>query len=255
MIVRPIQTDKILPGKRSIFDVLDHAISELEERSVVVVASKIVALCEGRVEPMSKTDKNELLKREADLYLPSNWSEYNYQFSVAHSTLIASAGIDESNSGGDYYVLWPKDPQRSVNEIRTYLAKKHDLKEVGVIISDSTCTPMRWGTVGVALRYSGFDPINSYVGKPDLFNRPFKVSKSGIATGLAASAVLVMGEGTEQTPIVVLTDLPFVKFQGHDPTLEELKNHFYMEDMGSDLFGPFLKNAPWQKGERDKPEK
>jgi F420-0:gamma-glutamyl ligase len=30
--------------------------------------------------------------------------------------MFANAGIDESNAGGDNFVLWPKDPQASVNQ-------------------------------------------------------------------------------------------------------------------------------------------
>jgi F420-0:gamma-glutamyl ligase len=182
--------------------------------------------------------------------LPSEWTKYNYYFSINKHSLTSSAGIDESNSGGNYYVLWPADPQKSANEIRAYLTSKYKLKEVGVVISDSTCMPMRRGTVGSALSYSGFAPSNSYVGKPDLFNRPFKVSRQGVATGLAASAVMSMGEGTEQTPLAVITDAPFIVFQNHNPTETELKD-FYIKGMDEDLFAPFLKSAPWQKGERD----
>jgi F420-0:gamma-glutamyl ligase len=250
MIVRPIKTELVLPGEKSIFDLLDESLPIIEEGAVVVITSKIVSLCENRVLPIDGTDKKELVKKESDWYLPSEWTKYNYYFSINKHSLTSSAGIDESNSGGNYYVLWPADPQKSANEIRAYLTTKYKLKEVGVVISDSTCMPMRRGTVGSALSYSGFAPTNSYIGKPDLFKRPFKVSRQGVATGLAASAVLVMGEGTEQTPLAIITEARFVVFQDHDPTKAEL-NDFYIEGPDEDLFAPFLKSAPWQKGERD----
>jgi len=43
-----------------------------------------------------------------------------------------------------------------------------------------------------------------------------------VADALAAAAVLLMGEGKEQTPLAVLTDLPFVTFQDHNPSPAEL---------------------------------
>jgi F420-0:gamma-glutamyl ligase len=248
MIVTPLRTELIIPNQKSIFEILDNTITGLKEKSVVVVTSKIIALCEGRVLPVEGTDKEELIVKESDFYLPSHLSKYGYHFTITQNTLISLAGIDESNSGGDYYVLWPKDSQGSANEIRAYLMKKFDLKELGVIVSDSTCMPMRHGTVGIPIGYSGFKPTNNYIGTPDLFGRNFQVSQAGVAIGLSAAAVLVMGEGTEQTPIAIIEEASFVQFQDHDPSPEELEG-FYLKNMEDDLFEPFLKNAPWQRGD------
>jgi len=56
----------------------------------------------------------------------------------------------------------------------------------------------------------------------------------------------VMGEGKEQTPLAVIEDVPFVKFQNKNPSKKELKNfHINMED---DLYGPLLKSVKWIKG-------
>lgn len=248
MIVRPIKTARVLPGQKTIFEILDESLPKLTERTVVVVTSKIIALCENRVVPIKSTDKEALVKRESDLYLPPSLSKYSFHFTIANKTLISLAGIDESNGGGNY-VLWPSNPQKTANELREYLAGKFGLKELGVIISDSTCLPMRQGTLGIPLGYSGFLALNDYIGQPDLFGRPFKVSRGGVALGLAAAAVLTMGEGTEQTPIAVIKDVPFVKFQGRNPTDKELKS-FYLESVDDDLFAPFLQSVPWQPGGR-----
>jgi dihydrofolate synthase / folylpolyglutamate synthase len=250
MKVTPIKTRKVVPGSGSLKQLLDDYITDLPEKSVVAVTSKVVAIVEGRVAPIAGTDKEELIKHESDLYLPSALSKYKYHFTITNNTLISVAGIDESNSGGDYYVLWPKDPQKTANDIRAHLSSKFKLKNLGVIITDSTCMPLRWGTLGIALSYSGFAATNSYIGKPDLFDRPFKVSQSGVAIGLAAAAVLAMGEGTEQTPLAIIEDLPFVKFQGRDPTQAELEK-FYITNYEDDLFAPFIQNVPWQKGRRE----
>ena len=64
-----------------------------------------------------------------------------------------------------------------------------------------------------------------------------------------AAAVLIMGEGTEQTPIATIEELPFIAFQDRDPTAEELKA-FYLEHMKDDLFAPFLQQMPWKRGGR-----
>lgn len=246
MKVTAIKTDKILPGSHRLFDILDKSLPQPSEESVVVIASKIVSLCEGRVVPSDKADKEKLIEQQSTYYLPSHFSKYDYHFTITQNTLISLAGIDESNGAGNY-ILWPVDSQKTANGVRKYLKQRFNLKEVGVVISDSTCIPLRWGTVGIALAYSGFNPLNNYVGKPDLFGRPFAVSQAGIASGLAATAVLVMGEGTEQTPLVVIENVPFAEFQDRDPTPKELEL-FYIAQKEDDLFAPFLNSVKWQKG-------
>lgn len=246
MIVKAIKTEKILPGGPSIFGVLDSALSELHEQNVVAITSKIISICEGRVVPVGSVDKEKLIKSQVDYYLPPTLNKHGISFSITKNTLIPMAGIDESNASGNY-ILWPVDPQKSANEIRQYLTKRFGLKKVGVIITDSSVMPLRYGTIGIVVSHSGFLAANDYRGKPDLFGRTLKVSISSIAGGLAAAAVTLMGEGTEQTPIVVLEDLPFVQFQTRNPTQKEL-NDFYIPIIKDDLFAPFLNSVKWQKG-------
>ncbi len=245
MQVTALQTDRITPGSHTLEQIVDAALPTIQEGSVIVVTSKIVSMCENSVVPVDDADKERLIIDEADQYLPSTVGKYGYHFSIKHNTLIAAAGIDESNSDGNY-ILWPKDAQATANHLREYLAAKHGLSRVGVIITDSTSIPMRRGTVGITLGHSGFLALNDYVGTPDLFGRNFAVSMAGIANGLAAAAVLVMGEGTQQTPLAVVSDVPFVTFQDRNPSDEELTMlHMSVEE---DLYGPFLQSVDWKEG-------
>lgn len=250
MVVKPVRTDKITPGSGAIFGVLDNHLGRLRERTVVAITSKIVAICEGRVVPIAEADKNELAIEESQYYLPEHMSRYGYSFTITHNTLIPVAGIDESNGDGNY-VLWPADPQKSANQIRAYLSQKARLKKIGVVITDSTAKPLHLGTEGVGIAFSGFKPMNNYVGQKDLFGREFKVSSANVVDGLASAAVMVMGEGTEQTPIALIEDVDFIEFTGKDPSESDLKELFvsHMED---DLFEPFLRQMGWRKGGRAK---
>jgi len=247
MIVTPIKTKKVIKGDE-LFSLLDDYLPNLKEKTILAVTSKVVSICEGRIIPADSVDKHELVKKESDFYLSEDLSDYGFSFTVVHNTLIPAAGIDESNGDG-HYVLWPKDPQHSANEIRAYLKKRFNLNHVGVVITDSTAIPLHWGTKGIAISYSGFLPTNDYISTKDLFGRVLMVTKSNIADSLAAAAVLTMGEGSESTPIATIEDLSLVKFQGRNPTKEELEG-FYTDHMKDDLFAPFLQNMGWQKGQR-----
>ncbi len=250
MKVTPIRTEPFHVGT-DLFQVISAVIQKLEERSIVIITSKVVSIVEGRVIPIDKNrsdkeQKDELVEKEADYFLSSSENPYGFCISVKNNTIIASAGIDESNAEGNF-VFWPKDPQTSANAIRAFLQKKYTVKEVGVVITDSHVLPLRWGTHGTSIAHSGFQALNDYRGKPDIFGRSLQVSQANVAEGLAAAAVLVMGEGNEQTPIAIVQDLPFVQFQDRDPSEDELKS--LAISLEEDLFTPILKKANWKKGQ------
>lgn len=244
MQITAIKTKKIKPGDADLFSLLDESLPVLQEGDIVTVTSKIVSLCEGSYMPIDQTDKKDLVKRQADYVLPAEHSRYGQTFTITNHTLVAVAGIDESNGSG-CYVFWPNDVQRSANEIRAHLRNKHGIKKLGIIITDSTSYPMRLGTIGIALAHSGFKALKDYVGTPDLFGRPISVSRANLAGGLSAAAVVVMGEGREQTPLALVRHAGFIDFCEQDPDEKELEGmRLQLED---DLFAPFLNSVPWQE--------
>lgn len=244
MQVKPIKTHKIISGD-TINTVLDQYLSTLEENTVVAVTSKIVGICEGRLVKAESTEqKFKLAEEEAEYYLPPEENQYGIMLSINHNLLVASAGIDASNSNG-YFSLWPKDPQKSVNQIREHLVKKHKRKHIGVILTDSKLSPLRWGVTGYAIAHSGFKALNSYIGKEDLFGRVMHAEQLNVIDSLAAASVAVMGEGAEQTPLAVITDVPMVSFQDRNPTEKELDAlKITIED---DVYAAMLRSVPWRR--------
>lgn len=245
MKVQTIKTRAVTADALSLVELFDESLQSLADGSIVVIASKVVSLCENAVVPMDRANREDLIQQEADLYLPKTLSRYGHHFSVKYNTLIASAGIDESN-GNDQYILWPRAPWDTASHIRQYLKDRFNVNNIGVIISDSTCQPLRRGTVGISIAHSGFVALKDYIGQPDIFGRPFTVSQSNKANGLAAAAVVAMGEGAEQTPIIVLSDLPFIDFEDHDPTPAQIAD--LNIPMQEDIFYPFFSAVEWQKG-------
>lgn len=245
MIVSPLKTPALRAGEQTLTTLFDTYLTQWEEHQILVVTSKIVSLCEGHVVPVDQTSKDALVEEEADWYLPAAINPHGFHISIKNHTLIASAGIDESNGDGNY-ILWPKDPQASANQIREYLCQRFGCREVGVIITDSHVMPLRWGTVGTVIAHSGFSALNSYIGTPDLFGRKLKVTQSNVAEGLAAAAVVCMGEGNESTPVAVIADVPFVHFQDRNPTKDELDKLAISRE--EDIFAPLLNQPEWVKG-------
>lgn len=246
MKVTAYKTDKItVEDNKSIFEVLDKFLPEVSDNSILAVTSKIVSICEGRAVEAAKADKDQLVKEESQFYIPKEENAYHFYLTIARDTLVGAAGIDGSNSS-KYLVLWPSDPQKSANQIRKYIRDKYNLKNFGVIITDSKTTPLRWGVTAFALAYSGFNPLKNYIGEPDIFGKKMELTKMSLIDNFACAAAVVMGEGNEQTPLALIEDVPFVEFEDRDPTEDELKIlHISPEE---DLFTPLIKGAPWKKG-------
>lgn len=247
MTIKPYKTHKIKPND-NLYKILDEYLPVLAEDTVIAIASKVVGICEGRIVKNESADqKDTLVEQEADYYLPREYNQYGFMITINKGILVASAGIDESNSG-EYFSLWPENPQKSANDIRDYLTKKHNLKHLGVIITDSKLTPLRWGVTGVAIAHSGFQALNSYIGKPDIFGRLMHAEKSNVADSLATAAVAEMGEGNEQQPLAVITEANFIQFQPRNPTHEELESlKISLED---DVYASLLTSVKWIAGNK-----
>lgn len=251
MRIKAIKTELVSPGSKTIFEFLDDSIDHIPEKSVVAITSKVISLAENRVVPAGSVDKKKLVIAEAEWYCDLPLLDDRYKsHTINHSTYIPSSGIDESN-GGDNYILWPQDPQDSAVKIWQHLKKRFGLKDLGIVITDSTIGLSRWGVIGIAIGYCGFVPVKDYVGQPDLFGRPFEVSQSNIAGGLAAAAVLAMGEGTEQTPIALIEQAELVEFTQNSPPAKETANYF-ISPVIDRPFEPFFGNKKWLPGGNNK---
>lgn len=245
MHITAIHTEKVTGDNQGLLSFLDTHIMQFREKSILVVTSKVVSICEGRVVKIGSVDKQKLIESESEYFIPPSESKYNITLTQARNLIVPSAGIDESNGNG-FYILWPKDPQTSANTIRQHVCYRFKRTHVGVIITDSRTSPQRWGTMGVSIAHSGFVALNDYIGTPDIFGRILQMTKANVADALAVSAVAVMGEGAEQTPLAEITDVPFVQFQKRNPTAIELRGmHISIRD---DVYAPLLTSVSWKKG-------
>lgn len=246
MIVNKFRTHKIKVGD-NLFKILDKYLPRLEEKDIVVITSKILSIAQGRVvKNDGKISRFELAKKDAQYYLPEKYVKYRVHLTVTNNILIASAGIDESNGNG-YWILWPRNVAEDTKKIWLYLKNKHHVKHLGVVITDSHLMPLRRGVTGLGIAWCGFEALKDYIGTPDIFGHNLKVTKTNIVDGLAQSAVLVMGEGNEQTPLAVIKDVPFIKFKNSPPTKQEIAEmRINIED---DIYSALLTSVKWEKGQ------
>jgi dihydrofolate synthase / folylpolyglutamate synthase len=240
MIVTPVKTRAVKVGDH-LYTILDEYLPAIPNPVIVAISSKVVALCERAVIPVKGTDRRELIKKEADYYLAPNPANYNYTVTIKNNAFVAAAGIDY---GAGNHILWPRDPQLSANNLRRHLTKTFGIA-IGVIITDSRSLPLRRGTTGFALAHSGFAALRNYIGKRDVFDEEIYFKVANVLDGLSAAAVTAMGDGNEQTPIAVISDVPGVEFQARNPSPKELAEYYIRPD--DDLYRALLDNVPWDK--------
>lgn len=217
-----------------------------KEDSIIVVTSKIVAIWQGRCLKIKKgIGKDALIKKEADFYIDRKEVPHGYVIlTLKNNILIPSAGIDESNANG-YYILWPENPNATAKKIYQFIKKTYKLKKFGIIISDSHCTPLKNGVMGMCIGYYGFHPLRDYRGKKDIFGRTLKMSQTNVADSVASAAVLCMGEGNEQTPIAIVEDVAGVKFGQFNRQADPL-----VIEKNRDIYAPLINSTKWKKGRK-----
>ena len=197
---------------------------ELRDKDVLVVAQKIVSKAEGRIVDLKKvmpsaraialggevnkdsrlvevilSETDEIIRKQRDVLIVAD----------VRGFIMANAGVDQSNVAGeesDQVLLLPKDPDASAAALKSGLDRAFDA-DIGVVINDSFGRPWRQGVVGVAIGAAGVPSLRNMVDVPDIFGRKMRVTEIAVADEIAAAASLVMGQGAERQPAVLLRGL------------------------------------------------
>ena len=198
----------------------------LAGQDVLVVAQKIVSKAEGRYVSLASVQCTEeaaaiagrldkdpaivtLVLREAAHVVRAERQTLIVQHRLGHT--MANAGIDQSNldpadADGPAVLLLPADPDASAARLRDRLGSLLGTP-LPIIISDSFGRPWRRGSVGVAIGVAGLPAILDTRGNADLFGRALQITISGFADQIASLACLLMGEGAEGIPAVLVQGL------------------------------------------------
>ncbi len=217
-----IKTDLIRPGD-DLVESLERAMANsgqaLEDGDILVISESTVATAEGRVVALHDVIASPLAiamaaryckdPREMELILQESDEIMGgipgVVLTLREGFLYPNAGIDSSNAPPGHVVLFPADAQKSAFEIRERMAKG---RKIAVIIGDSRTHPLRLGCVGVALACAGLEPVEDARGQKDLFGRELKITRKAVADNLVSAAQIVMGEGDEGIPAVIIKGAP-----------------------------------------------
>ncbi len=137
-----------------------------------------------------------------------------------HGFVCANAGVDASNNEMGWVSTLPKDPDSSARGIAKSIKARCGL-DIPVIISDSEGRPFRRGAIGVAVGVHGMAPVRSLAGNPDYFGRKLETTEVAVADRICSAAALVMGEGAEGLPVIIVRGVIFGGKGGMEDLLYE----------------------------------
>ncbi len=182
----------------------------LRDGDVVVVTSKVVSKCEGRLVPAPRDpeERDRLRRKLVD-------DEAVRVLARKGRTLItenrlglvqAAAGVDGSNVGRDELALLPVDPDASAAALRAGLRERLGV-DVAVVVTDTMGRAWRNGQIDAAVGAAGLAVLQGYAGAVDRHGNELLVTEVAIADEIAAAADLVKGKLTGM-PVAVVRGLP-----------------------------------------------
>lgn len=204
-----------------VFSALKKHGLKLARGDIVAVASKVVSTCERRIRNLDRVKITRestrisrkwhldprlgaIVLRESDQVLGG---VDGFVLTIKNGILTANAGVDLKNCPPGNAMLLPRNADASAARLRKSLERHYGVR-LAVIVVDSRVTPMRLGTVGLAVGISGFDPVTDFRGTPDIYTRKVRVTRINVADDIASSAHLLMGEADERVGLVIVRKAP-----------------------------------------------
>ena len=209
-----------------------HNHFELQDGDIIAIAQKVVSKSEGRYEnlleikPSQKAfDLGKSLNREP-AFIELILNESNEIISTEKNVIIVehklgfiniNAGIDRSNipENKNLVLLLPEDPSLSSQKIYEDISSKTN-KNISVIITDSMTRPYRSGVTNFALASSNIQSLIDLKGEKDIYGNILQATEIAIADELAAAAGLLMGQGSEGMPIVIIRGFDRTQYAKND---------------------------------------
>ena len=181
----------------------------LRDDDVVVVTSKVLSKCEGRMvdapaDPeLRDTLRRKLIDGEAVRVLARKGRTLITENALG--LVQAAAGVDGSNVDSHELALLPVDPDGSAAALRAAVHERLGVR-VGVVVTDTMGRAWRTGQTDVAIGAAGLEVLHGYAGEHDQHGNELIVTEIAVADEIAAAADLVKGKLTA-VPVAVVRGL------------------------------------------------
>src|SRR6201991_3609716 len=184
----------------------------LRNNDIVVVTSKVMSKCEGRIvnAPSDPEERDALRRKLIDAEAVRVLARKGRTLITENALglIQAAAGVDGSNVGSTELALLPVDPDGSAAALRAALAQRLGV-DVAVVITDTMGRAWRNGQIDAAIGVSGLAVLHGYSGAVDEHGNELVVTEIAVADEIAAAADLVKGKLTAM-PVAVVRGLTAV---------------------------------------------
>jgi coenzyme F420-0:L-glutamate ligase/coenzyme F420-1:gamma-L-glutamate ligase len=201
-----------------IIDALEKQKFPIENGDIILIAETLISKSENNIIELSKVKPSEkgieIAKKidkspeiiESILNESKDIIAIGKDFIITetkHGFVCANAGIDESNVKSGFVTPIPNDPDKSASKIREKLENRYNI-ELAIIVTDTQGRAFRNGAIGVAIGFSGLEPLWKRKGERDLYGKELQTTEIAIIDELSAAASLIMGQADEGIPVVVI---------------------------------------------------
>jgi coenzyme F420-0:L-glutamate ligase/coenzyme F420-1:gamma-L-glutamate ligase len=190
-------------------DAVAAAAPWLRDDDVVVVTSKAMSKCEGRIvaAPADPEERDALRRRLIDQEAVRVLARRGRTLITENALglIQAAAGVDGSNVGSTELALLPVDPDASAAALRAGLRDRLGVA-VAVVVTDTMGRAWRNGQTDAAIGASGLPVLHGYAGSIDKHGNELQVTEVAVADEIAAAADLVKGKLTG-IPVAVVRGL------------------------------------------------
>ena len=193
---------------------------DIESGDVIAVAQKIISKCENRyvelknIQPSKEaTDLAKTLNRDP-AFIQIIQNESKKIISTDKNVIIVehklgfiniNAGIDRSNilQKDDVVLLLPENPSKSAKDLQSAISANFQ-RDIALIVTDSMTRPFRSGVTNFALASANIPSLIDLKGDSDIYGNILQSTEIAIADELAAAAGLLMGQGSEKQPVIII---------------------------------------------------
>jgi coenzyme F420-0:L-glutamate ligase/coenzyme F420-1:gamma-L-glutamate ligase len=203
-----------------IFDSILKNHIDICDGDVFIIAQKIISKAEDRYLNLSSLNLSskavslsEKMNRDP-YFIQAVINESNEIVSIGKNVIIVehklgfiniNAGIDKSNISQEInqVLLLPENPSKSADLIQKKLSQKLE-KNISVVITDSMTRPYRSGITNFALASANLQSLIDLTGDKDIYGNLLKNTEIAIADEIAAASGLLMGQGSDMQPVILL---------------------------------------------------
>ncbi|WNY29224.1 Bifunctional F420 biosynthesis protein FbiB [Methanimicrococcus stummii] len=220
LILKAVENIPLIEKGDDIAEIIFKNAPDIADKDIIVIASTIISKSlgltfrEDEIVPSAEAERIAALNGKDPRFVQAILDQSLEVFTETPFMLVRNtnghvcinAGIDASNVGGDLLLTLPEKPDGHAAAIGKAIEQKSG-KKISVIITDTNGRSFKEGQTNVAVGLYNIKPIRQWIGEKDLYGKVLEISEEAVVDEIAGAANLIMGEGGDGVPAVIVRGL------------------------------------------------